>query len=250
MFKVSTYEVSMLKDVFASIAKIVEEGIIKIEKEKGLVFSAADKAMVSVVRVNILPTVFEEFEGEDTEVGINVDEFASLLKRGTKRDKLTLTLEKNRLNIILENGAYRKFELPTLTITESELPNIDQLEPNFKAKAEIKSDVFKQILDDAKQVGDEIEIYTDGNSLKFGCTGELSSVEVVLTREREGLLGLEVSEPSRARYAIDYLSALARVTKVADIAILQWATDFPIKITFRETDRIIFEFVVAPRTIE
>ncbi len=250
MFKISTYEIPMFKDIFTSVSKLVEEGILKVDKEKGLIFTAADKAMVSVVRINILPTAFEEFEAEKEEVGINVDEFASILKRGTKRDKLTLTNEKNRLTIIMENGALRRFELPLLTLSETELPNIDQLNPNFKALAEIKSDVFKQIIDDAKQVGDEIEIFTDGKIVKLSTTGELSTVEVELTKEREGLLTLEVKEPSRARYAIDYLSAITRITKIADIATLEWASDFPIKITFKETDKVIFEFVVAPRTIE
>ncbi|MEM5828068.1 MAG: proliferating cell nuclear antigen (pcna) [Candidatus Aenigmatarchaeota archaeon] len=250
MFRISTYETTMLKDVFDSIAKLVEEGVIKLEKNKGLIFTAADKALISVIRLNILPTAFEEFElDKDVEsVGVNLDELKTILKRGTKKDKLTMYDEAGKLVILFENTAKRKFTMPILTLTEEELPNIDTL--TFKAKAELSADGFKKILDDAKQIADEIEISTDGNKIRFYAIGELSSLDIEIERGQDILFDLQAEENSKARYPIDYLVAMSKVSKVADTVIIQWATDYPVKLTFKETDRLILDFVVAPRATE
>jgi len=250
MFRISTYETSMLKDIFDSIAKLVDEGVIRLEKDKGLLFTAADKALISVIRLNILPIAFEEFElsSERESIGVNLDELKTILKRGTKKDKLTMYDEQGKLVILFENSAKRKFSMPILNLTEEELPNIDAL--TFKAKAELASEGFRKILDDAKQIADEIEISTDGNKIRFYAIGELSSLDIEIERGQDILFDLQVEENSRARYPIDYLVAMSKVAKVADTVIIQWATDYPIKLTFKETDRMILDFVVAPRATE
>ncbi|MBU5682133.1 MAG: proliferating cell nuclear antigen (pcna) [Candidatus Aenigmarchaeota archaeon] len=248
MFRVSTYETTMFKDVFDSISKLVEEGVIKLEKDKGLIFTAADKALISVIRLNILPIAFEEFEVEKESIGVNLDELKTILKRGTKKDKLVMYDEAGKLVISFENSARRKFTMPILTLTEEELPNIDAL--TFKARAEIASEGFKRILDDAKQIADEIEISTNGNKIRFYAIGELSSLDIEIERGQDILFDLQVEENSRARYPLDYLVAMSKVAKVADTVIIQWATDYPIKLTFKETDKMILDFVVAPRATE
>lgn len=248
MFKISTYETTMFKDVFDSISKLVEEGVIKFEKDKGLVFTAADKALISVIRLNILPTAFDEFDVEKESVGINLDEFRTILKRGTKRDKLVIYNEDGRLIISFENSTKRKFSMPILSLSEEELPNIDAL--TFKAKAELGSEGFKKILDDAKQIADEIEISSRGNSIRFYAIGELSSLDIEIERGQDILFDLQTEENVKARYPLDYLVAMSKVAKIADTVIIQWATDYPIKLTFRETDKMILDFVVAPRAIE
>ncbi|MEM0480845.1 MAG: hypothetical protein QXQ14_01515 [Candidatus Aenigmatarchaeota archaeon] len=248
MFKVSTYETNTLKDVFSSIVKLVEEGVLKFEKDKGLYFTAADKAMISVIRLHILPLAFEEFEVEKEQVGLNLDELATVLKRGTKRDKTVMYTEGNKFIVEFQNSARRKFALPVLTLSEEEIPNIDTL--TFKAKAELQSEGFKKILDDAKQIADEIEVYTDGNILKFSAFGELSNLEIEIEKGQDILLDLNAEEESRARYPVDYLVAMSKVAKVAETVTIEWATDYPIKLTFKETDKLILEFVVAPRAVE
>ncbi|MCD6483106.1 MAG: hypothetical protein J7K83_02455, partial [Candidatus Aenigmarchaeota archaeon] len=73
MFRLVTYETVTFKDTFNSIAKLIEEGVIKISKDEGLTLMAADKAMVSVVSLKILPTAFDEMEveGDKVSVGLN-----------------------------------------------------------------------------------------------------------------------------------------------------------------------------------
>ncbi|MEM0242895.1 MAG: proliferating cell nuclear antigen (pcna) [Candidatus Aenigmatarchaeota archaeon] len=248
MFRISTYETTSLRDIFDSISKLVEEGIIKIEKDKGLIFTAADKALISVIRLNILPIAFDEFEVDKEAIGVNLDELKTILKRGTKKDKLVMYDEAGKLIISFENTTKRKFSMPILSLTEEELPNIDSL--SFKAKAELSSEGFRKILDDAKQIADEIEIFTDGNKIRFYAIGELSSLDIEIEKGQDILFDLQAEEVSKARYPLDYLVAMSKVARIADTVIVQWATDFPIKLTFKETDKMILDFVVAPRATE
>ncbi|MEM7818090.1 MAG: hypothetical protein QXP52_01210, partial [Candidatus Aenigmatarchaeota archaeon] len=225
MFRISTYETTSLRDIFDSISKLVEEGIIKIEKDKGLIFTAADKALISVIRLNILPIAFDEFEVDKEAVGVNLDELKTILKRGTKKDKLVMYDEAGKLIISFENTTKRKFSMPILSLTEEELPNIDSL--SFKAKAELSSEGFRKILDDAKQIADEIEIFTDGNKIRFYAIGELSSLDIEIEKGQDILFDLQAEEVSKARYPLDYLVAMSKVARIADTVIIQWATDFP-----------------------
>jgi proliferating cell nuclear antigen PCNA len=246
--RVSTYETTTLKDVFSSIAKLVEEGILRFEKDKGLYFTAADKAMISVIRFHMLPLAFEEFEVEKESIALNLDELQTILKRGTKKDKTVMYTEGNKFVVQFENSAKRKFSLPILSLTEEEIPNIDTL--TFKARAELQSEGFRKILDDAKQIADEISIYSNGSKLKFTAIGELSNLEIEIEKGQDILFDLQVEEESKANYPIDYLASVSKVAKVADTVVLEWATDYPIKLTFKESDKLIFEFVVAPRASE
>ena len=253
MFRISTYETQTLKDTFNSIAKLIEEGIIKLKKEEGLNLTAADKAMVSVVNLKVLPLAFEEFElSEDTvSVGLNIEELASILKRGSKRDKLTIMSEDlSRVFIIFQNSSVRKFALPVLTLSEEEIPPIEQLE--FKARVEIQSDAFKKAIEDAKLVSDEVIFEATPEKFTIRAEGEISSTEIIFEKGQETLFDLNTGEEEKvaARYPVDYLRNMARASRVADYVIIEWSTDYPAKLTFKETDKLILEFILAPRVTE
>lgn len=254
MFRLATYETVTFKDTFNSIAKLIEEGVIKISKEGGLSLTAADKAMVSVVRLKILPTAFDEMKIDENEysVGLNIEELASILKRGTKRDKLIIESQNlSRVDIIFKNSSTRKFSLPVLSITEEELPSIDQLE--FKARVEISSDAFKKAIEDAKLVSDEVVFEATNDKFVIKAEGEISSTEIEFSKDQESLFDLKITdgeEKVAARYPIDYLRNMAIAARVADYVVIEWSTDYPAKLTFKETDKIILEFVVAPRVTE
>lgn len=260
MFKISTYETQTFKDTFNSIAKLIEEGIIKLNKEEGLSLIAADKAMVSVVNLKILPLAFEEFEieGESVSVGLNIEELASILKRGTKRDKLTIMSEDlSKVYIIFQNSSIRKFGLPVLTLSEEELPSIEELK--LRARVEVQSDAFKKAIEDAKLVSDEVIFEVTEDKFIIRAEGEISSTEIIFEKGQETLFDLEIRKFEEdeeevkkvtARYPIDYLRNMVKASRVSDYVIIEWSTDYPAKLTFKETDKLILEFVLAPKLIE
>jgi len=153
--------------------------------------------------------------------------------------------------VIFQNSSTRKFALPVLSLTEEELPSIDQLE--FKAKVEIASDAFKKAIEDAKLVSDEVIFEATKDKLIIKAEGEISSTEIEFSKDQESLFDLQIAEGEEkvvARYPLDYLRNMAIAARVADYVTIEWSTDYPAKLTFKETDKVILEFVVAPRVTE
>ena len=85
-------EPEVLITTVATAAEIIDEGIFKFGKD-GISLTAADRAMVAVIDLLISKDAFEEYEvKEEKEIGLNMTNFLSLLKRARGSNKVTLEL--------------------------------------------------------------------------------------------------------------------------------------------------------------
>jgi len=90
MFKATMKDPSLLRDSISIVGELIDEGIFKINKN-GLSITAADRAMVAVVDLRLPPLIFDDFKVENEEnIGINITNFVSVLKRIKPNDSLTL----------------------------------------------------------------------------------------------------------------------------------------------------------------
>src|SRR5438093_251960 len=114
MFKAVTTDIPLLRDSISSIAEIIDEGIFKINKD-GITLVAADRAMVAVVDLNISSKAFETFElDKDIAIGLNISNILSVIKRASPDDKISITLQNNKLEFLIENSSKRRFTVPIL----------------------------------------------------------------------------------------------------------------------------------------
>jgi proliferating cell nuclear antigen len=244
--KATLSKVDLLRDSFTTIGELIDEGILKADKN-GLSLTAADRAMVAVVQFRMPPNVFEEFKANDASMPINITNFVSIIKRAKPNDKITLDLKEGKLEIIMKSDSTRKFTLPLLDIQEEELPSIEKLE--FKTKARIKSDVLKSGIDDAEVVSDSVVFEAKKDMFVMKAVGDTSSAELVLSKDDPALLELQGSE-SRARYPLDYLKKMIKAAKLSDEATIMWSKDYPMKLSFKDVDKVEINFILAPRVQE
>jgi len=248
MFKAILNDIELLKVPLTSIGELIDEGVFRLGKD-GISFIAADRAMVAVADFKILANAFEEYKIEsEREIGLSITNLLSILKRAKAGDKLALELKDSKLEITLQNSSKRKFSLPLLDITREEIPPIDQLE--FSGSAEINSEVFNAGIEDAEVVSDCVTFEANSEKFLMKAQGDISSAELELEKGNEGLLDLNVKEEIRARYPLDYLKKMAKAAKIADSVLLEWGQDYPMRITFKVTDKLKLIFVVAPRVQE
>ncbi len=248
MFKASLLEPDLLKIPISAIAELIDEGIFKINKD-GISLRAADRAMVAVVDFKILSTAFDEYNLEnETEVGLNIEHLLSVLKRASRKNRIILELEGNKFNITLSNGSTRKFLVPVLEISQEEIPPIEQLQ--FTVKAEIKPETLRDAIKDADIISDAVTFEAQEDKFIIKAEGDISQAEVVLEKGSEDLFGLEVKEAAKARYPIDYLKKMIKAAKLAESAVIEFAKDYPMKLTFSVLDKVKLSFVLAPRVIE
>jgi len=248
MFKATLAKVSLLTDSIATIAELIEEGIFKIDKT-GISLIAADRAMVAVVDFKISSSSFEKYDiDKDHAVGINIGNLLSVLKRSGMGDKLTMDLKDSKLEIVLENASRRRFIIPLLDLSQDEIPPVDQLE--FTTCVTLKPQVLQSGVDDAEVVSDAVLF--EGSKDRFGmrAEGDISSSQLELEKGNESLIDVKADGAVRARYPLDYLKKIMKAAKVADSVSLEWGQDYPMKLSFKATDKVMLSVILAPRVSE
>jgi len=248
MFKSRLADPSLFINSIATIGELIDEGIFRLKKD-GISFIAADRAMVAVVDFKISSSAFEKYElDEEQSIGLNVTNFLSVLKRCGSGDKLSLTLQDNKLEVLIENSSKRRFVVPLLDLSQEEVPPIDQLE--FTAKATIKPDVLQSGIEDAEIIGDAVLFETSGNKFIMKAEGDVSKAELELERGNDALIDLKADGEIRSRYPLEYLKKMIKASKIADSVSIQFGQDYPMKLEFKAGDKCSLQFVVAPRVSE
>jgi proliferating cell nuclear antigen len=246
--KVTIAEPEVLITTVATAAEIIDEGIFKFGKD-GISLTAADRAMVAVIDLLISKDAFEEYEvEEEKEVGLNMTNFLSLLKRARGSDKVSLELVENRLILTIFNGTKRRFTVPLLQLTREEIPPIDQLE--FKATVTLKPEVLEDAIKDASVITDAVTFHATKEYFKISAEGDVSQAELELRQGDEGLVDLQVQENSKAKYPLDYLEKILKAAKISDEVTIKFAQDYPMRIDFKYEGKARISMVVAPRVSE
>lgn len=248
MFRAVLSDIELLKTPLTAVGEIIDEGVFRLGKD-GISLIAADRAMVAVADLKILANAFEEYEAkEEKDIGLNITNFLSILKRAKADDKLTLELKDSKLEIILKNSSKRRFVLPLLDITQEEIPPIDQLE--FVSKAEISSEVLQSGIDDAEVVSDSVVFEALPSKFLMKAEGDISSAELELEKGNESLIEIKTRDETRARYPLDYLKKMVKAATIADSVVLEWGQDYPMRLTFKVADKLSLSFILAPRVQE
>lgn len=248
MFKATISNISLIVNPISTIAELIDEGIFKLSKNS-ISLVAADRAMVAVVDFNILSTAFDKYEiDKDQNIGLNIENLVSVLKRASAGDRITLNLQQAKLEIIIENSSRRRFVLPLLDLSQEEVPPIDQLE--FTAMAEVKPEIIQSGIEDAEIVADAVLFEGSASGFSMRAEGDVSSSHLEVNKGDEALLELKTDGEIRARYPLDYLKKMIKAAKIADSAKLEWGQDYPMKLSFKSGDKVSLNFVLAPRVIE
>ncbi|MFH7880775.1 MAG: hypothetical protein QXI09_02080 [Candidatus Aenigmatarchaeota archaeon] len=247
-FRITTTEPEVVITAVQTAAEIIDEGIFKFGKD-GISLKAADRALIAVIDIFISKEAFEEYEiKEEKEIGVNMTNFLSVLKRAKGSEKLTLELQQNRLQITIYNSTKRRFYVPLLEISKEEIPPIEQLE--FKAQLVIKPELVKEAIKDAEIITDAVTFYATKDSFQIIAEGDISKSELELKEGEEGLIQLNVKEESKAKYPIDYIEKVLKAEKISDEVSISFSQDYPMRIDFIYENKARISMILAPRVSE
>jgi len=245
MFKLVLNNADLLKNSVPIIAEIIDEGNFRIG-HNGLSLLSPDRTMVAVVDFHIPSSAFEEFKVEgDHELGMNLSSLVDVIKRMKSSDKVTIQSGKeNRVNIVVEGDGKRKFELSLLEI-KTEKPPIDQLK--FSGKIEMKSSVLEEGIADADIVADSVVFNASPTIFRMFTKGDTSAVELELKKGEPALVNMHVDDNVRARYPLEYLKKMIKAAKLSENVMLEFGTDYPMRLGFVSVDKVSLKFILAPR---
>lgn len=229
-----------------ALSKIIDEVSMKLGSE-GARIRALDPAKIALIDIRLPPSAFLEYSvEEEASIGFNVSSLLKLLKRGKRGDRLEIEARGDRVTITITGDVVRRYTILNLDVVEPEIP---EARFSFNVSATLLADLVKNAIRDAEAVGDTVEFEAPNDSELYikGVGPEGSGAVTKLTAETGQLIEYSVSEHSRARYSIDYLKHVLSLTKVADLATVEFSTDAPLRLGFSLPGEGRVEYLLAPK---
>jgi proliferating cell nuclear antigen len=248
MFEAEISDISLLRDSIATISELIDETELHIT-ENGIEMIASDRAVVAVVNFSMSKNAFKTYNyDKETKIGINLLNLLQVLRRAGPNDSLSIKLLYNKLELVISGDSKRRFVLPLIDISKEELPPLDKLE--FSASFHVDAEIFNSGIEDAELITDSIVLSMMKDHLIMKADSDSSSTQLELPSGTEELKVIRVNEPVRSRYSIDYLKKILKARKFVSHAVIDLATDYPMRINFHIPDKMQLGFVLAPRVEE
>ncbi len=236
-------EPKLLTDAIGIISELVTEVRAKVSKS-GLSVIAIDPANVALVMLKLPASAFSQFKLEEEngeELGLNLADLKSILRRCSNSSSLILEKQDNLLKLAIHDRVKRAFSLALIEIDaeEKQLPSLE-----FNSRIEIDASAFSEAVEDAAIVADACSFITHKKDGLFviEAKGSLNSAKIEFTADEAKL---EIAD-SKAKYSLEYLQKFIKAAKIAEKAILQFSTDYPCRLDFKN-QHLEMVFILAPR---
>jgi proliferating cell nuclear antigen PCNA len=245
MFEAKINDPKILKNGIAAVYELVKEETSVQLSNDGIMITAMDPAQVSMVIFRLLTPAFETYKlDKEGVIGIDMERLNQVLKQVSPDDKMTIKVDGNMMKITCKSRSKRTFSIPLMELNE-ELKKPPSLE--FTTKAVIASDVMEQAINDSAVVSDSLILDAQDNMIQLLASGDLGKVETKLEKGDDSIKELNITEKSRARYAVDYLKKIMKGSKITNDLQLNFRTDYPLQVDFALQDLVKLSFVLAPR---
>lgn len=247
MFKIRVSDAKGFGNVLRAISVVIDEASFIIGMD-GIRLRAMDPSRVAMVDFEMKKTSFDEYEvEEEMKVCISLKDLLKILRRVGKDDVIELSLDRDSGHFLVTlKGKYmRTFNIPVLEAGEEEVP-----EPKltFNAKATLTTDDFHEMLREASLVSDNVRIELNDESLVMVAKGDVAGAKIEIKKGSDALISIDVKEPSRATFSLDYLEEIvSAASDTSDIVTLEFSTDMPIRLDFRQRYDGKLMYLVAPR---
>ncbi|HIP90393.1 MAG TPA: proliferating cell nuclear antigen (pcna) [Candidatus Nanopusillus sp.] len=237
-----------LKNLIAATVAFLSEGTFK-ATEDGIHLASLDPSNVAIIILDLYQDAFLDYSIEREEMfTISLEDVKKILAKAKAREQIIWELDKerNRFILIIKGKATKKFILPLIE-SESEpmqTPNLD-----LPIQIEMDARAFKEIIDSAKVVADEVKFLADpeGPTFSIIAEGELKEMHIDLTPQDETVLTLEIPQKAVARYSVDYLHKLTKVATISDTVVIRFNSNMPVWFDYKLADRFKYSFILAPR---
>lgn len=247
MFEARLNSIDLLRDSIGTICEMIDEAELHIT-EAGMHMTATDRAVVVVVDFFMSRNAFDAYTfSDETKVGINLLNFMQIMRRALPDDKLEIKLHENKIELVLSGNSTRKFVMPIIDISKEEIPPLDKFD--FSANVKINGETMNNGIEDAELVADSVVLTMRKDMFVLKAESDSASSQLEVT-QGDNMKIIDIGEPVRARFSLDYLKKIFKARKLADDAILFSSTDYPMKIIFDVPGKMRLGFILAPRVEE
>ena len=236
-------EPKYFKDSVSIISDLVSEAKFKANSD-GLELVAMDPANVAMVVFKLLSSSFSSFEvDEKEEVAINLNNLKQILRRIKGNDVLTIETDENKLKIVMKSNTTRSFSIPTLDLNEK-----DQKVPDLKfpITVNMSSKMLQEAIEDVAVVAESVTLLGEKDQLSVKAEGDLSKAFIEIRNDDETTITADDGK-HKSKYSLEYLKKMIAGGKISDRVNVHFKSDYPLKLEFVVTDRLMLSFILAPR---
>ncbi len=235
-------ETKLIKEPITIISDLVTEAKFKIKKDS-IELVAMDPANVAMVVFRLLSSAFAEYAvKEETTIAINLNNLKQVLRRIKGNDNLMMELNENKLKLTLSGGTVRTFFLPLIDIDEKE-----QRIPDLKFKTTIgcPSTMLSDAIEDVEIVAESVTFSVEDKKFTVSASGDSSKAMVEIKAADD--VAIKTEEKVKSKYSIEYLKKMMQGGKISGTVTLSFNKDYPLKLEYKEVDKIQMMFILAPR---
>jgi proliferating cell nuclear antigen len=240
--------VSSLKDITSSAEFIINEN--------GISLQALDSSHVCVVEIKLANDTFlEEFIiTAPVTIGLDIDQFSTVLKLCSKDDNILLKLEEgsDTLGLKFKNNTNKKidFNMKLMDIVDSDRLDIVDIDHSFKVTMD--STEFQKTVRDMATIGEHCIIHVTKEYIMFTVSGEAGTVNIKI--EVNDNCKIETTDEGsagiRIKCGINYLVSFSKAKSLSSIVTLGFMEGAPFCCEYALDDTSFVKFFLAPMDIE
>ncbi len=246
MFKATISDARLWRNMLAAISTLIEEADFNAAPE-GIKLRSMDPSHVAMVDFEWNKSAFEEYTClQPTKIRLNVSDIVKKL-RGAGQEPLEMSYDENtkKLSMVIKGKWKTTFTLPTLDPGDEEVPTPKIA---FNTKIKMISSSFKDIIDQIQTVSDNVRLETTPEKFTAEAVTELSGAKIELEKGSDVLLELEVKEPCKATFNLNYLAEISKAgSMAAELVTLEFSSNMPVKLEYEMPQQGKLQYYLAPR---
>jgi proliferating cell nuclear antigen len=243
--KLTLAEPKYFKDSITIISDLVNEARLKVSKN-AIELVAMDPANVAMVDFKLLSSAFVEYDVQkEMEIGVNLVDMKQVMRRAKQNDTVSIEVTAdNRIQITFKGQNTRTFSLPIIELEEKEqkVPDL-----HFPVSISTTSANLSDAIEDVDIVAESVTFMVEPKSFTIQAEGDLSRAKIEIPKDDSTAITAETKEKVRSKYSIEYLKKMISGAKVAETVQIRFNKDYPLRLDFKEVDKVQLSFVLAPR---
>jgi proliferating cell nuclear antigen len=244
MFK-ARIRMEVLRELVEVVSTLVSEVKLSISKD-GIEVKAVDPSHVAMLVLKLNSSVFEEFTGEATEIGLDVEKLKEVLRLSKPGDLLDLQFDggKNRLVVAVGKLTRHMSVVDPAGLTDPKVPNVSP-----PGQVVVRMDELRQGIRGSESISDHVTLKLSPSGFTLQSEGETDRVDLQIPKD--GLSKLETKEEVKSMYPLDFFSSMVKSITSSEEATLYVGNEYPLKIEFAlASGKGEGRFLLAPRVEE
>jgi len=247
MFKAAFADARVWKNLLTAISTLIEEADFEIAPDT-IKLRSMDPSHVAMVDFELQSSAFENYLcTAPLKIRMNMNSMLKLLRRVGSDEHLEIVYDEatKKIEMTLKGKMTRKFIMPTLEPAEEEVPTPKLA---FNARVKMIASSFRDMIEDSQAISDNVRLESTAEKFVVNSSGELSSASIELEKGREALLDLDVKEPSKATFNLNYLAEIIRAgATTSEVVTIEYSSNMPVRIQFEMSQQGRLQYYLAPR---